>query len=382
MPVNHSITAFDQVKLPFAALLGEIDTTFTHHQLFLISIWRVAVGTLSLAMITVPAMKIASTIAYRYSCRREVGIEGARQSILSFRTQQLPVFYAVATVGVLEAFAKWAAPVFSDSGLDMRVRHAIATCAKAVLVSSHQSMNLLLSDRCGAQGLFDHNQITGFHVNFIPIIYSRLTFSLQSEVRGMSIAEGDILALCIRTFLHYVHSTSIYSSPGLASEILMNRYDVPATSNPTSLLARHEAGLLTEFRALCQLNGGNRSQYFANHILPQCVPIIEAIGHRLAYDAATAAGQPDEMLALYECAMVKQDLAWYIENSVLTRAEFRQMEDQAILGAQPHIASWVDGFDVDQFITSPIVTATAWRSFVESLPTFTSTSRPISLARL
>jgi acyl-CoA oxidase len=88
------------------------------------------------------------------------------------------------------------------------------------------------------------------------------------------------------------------------------------------------------------------------------------------------------MLALYECAMVKQDLAWYIENSVLTRAEFRQMEDQAILGAQPRIASWVDGFDVDQFITSPIVTDTAWRSFVASLPTFTSTSEPVSRARL
>jgi acyl-CoA oxidase len=102
----------------------------------------------------------------------------------------------------------------------------------------------------------------------------------------------------------------------------------------------------------------------------------------MAYDAAVAAGKPDEMLALYECAMVKQDLAWYIENSVLTRAEFRQMEDQAILGAQPHIASWVDGFDVDQFINSPIVTATAWKSFVESLPIFTSISRPITLARL
>jgi acyl-CoA oxidase len=167
MPVNHSITAFDQVKLPFAALLGEVDIPFTRHQLFLISIWRVAVGTLSLAMIAVPAMKIASTIAYRYSCRREVGIEGARRSILSFRTQQLPVFYAVAIAGVHETFAKWATPLFSDSGLDMRVRHAIATCAKAVMVSSHQSMNLLLSDRCGAQGLFDFNQITGFHVSFI-----------------------------------------------------------------------------------------------------------------------------------------------------------------------------------------------------------------------
>jgi acyl-CoA oxidase len=175
MPVNHSITTFDQVKLPSTALLGEVDTPFTHHQLFLMSIWRIAVGTLSLAMVTVPMMKIASTIAYRYSCRREVGVEGARQSILSFRTQQLPIFYAIATAGVFEAFANWAAPLFSDSRLDMRVRHAIATCAKAILVSNHQSMNLLLSDRCGAQGLFNYNQIIGYHVSLSSIIYHRLT---------------------------------------------------------------------------------------------------------------------------------------------------------------------------------------------------------------
>jgi acyl-CoA oxidase len=192
------------------------------------------------------------------------------------------------------------------------------------------------------------------------------------------------ISLCYASVCYFTTDSisCIYSSSGLTSEILLKRYDVPATSNPTSLLARHEAGLLTEFRTLCQSNGGHRSQYFQSHILPQCAPIVEAIGHRMAYDAAVAAGKPGEMLALYECAMVKQDLAWYTENSVLTRAEFRQMEDQAILGAQPHIASWVDGFDVDQFITSPIVSTTAWGSFTASLPTFTSTSRPISLARL
>jgi acyl-CoA oxidase len=178
MPFNHSITAFDQVKLPFAALLGEVETPFTHHQLFLTSIWRIAVGTLSLAMVTVPMLKIASTIAYRYSCRREVGVEGARRSILSFRTQQLPILYAVATAGVFEALAKWAAPLFSDSRLDRRVRHAIATCTKAVLVSNHQSMNLILSDRCGAQGLFDYNQMIVYHVSPSSIsYYHRLTFT-------------------------------------------------------------------------------------------------------------------------------------------------------------------------------------------------------------
>jgi acyl-CoA oxidase len=167
MPVNHSITSFDQVKLPLSALLGDVDVPFDHRQCFLMYIWRIAVGTLSLSMIAVPSLKILSTIAYRYSKRREIGTLENRQPIWSFRTQQLPIISAIATAGILEAFTNWATTVFADSSLDMRIRHAVATCTKAVLVSSHQTMNQLVSDRCGAQGLFEYNQMATQHVNFI-----------------------------------------------------------------------------------------------------------------------------------------------------------------------------------------------------------------------
>jgi acyl-CoA oxidase len=200
-------------------------------------------------------------------------------------------------------------------------------------------------------------------------------------MRGISIAEGDVLVLCIRMHIFYT-SFLAHILLGLASELLMQKYDVPGSSDPTSLLARHEAGLFAEFRELCRVNGGNRSTYFANQIIPQCVVLVEAIGHRFAFDAAVSAGLPTEMIAVYECAAVKLDLAWYVENSVFTRAEFRQMEDAAILNAHSHIDSWVNAFNVEHCLTAPITSAASWESFVASLPVFTDISRSMPRAKL
>lgn len=162
----------------------------------------------------------------------------------------------------------------------------------------------------------------------------------------------------------------------------MDKYTIPSTADPTSLLARHEEGLLTEFRTLCKDNGGNRSPFYANHIVPQCLPIVEAIGNRLAFDAAVAAGLPQEMITLFVCSVVKSDLVWYTENSVLTRADFRHMEDEAIRSARPHLETWVKQLDVEDYITSPIVSGNSWRSFVKSLPVFTNSGKYIPRARL
>ena len=51
-----------------------------------------------------------------------------------------------------------------DSALDSRVRHAVATAYKVVVVQAAQTANLTLGDRCGAQGLFEANQLSAMHV--------------------------------------------------------------------------------------------------------------------------------------------------------------------------------------------------------------------------
>lgn len=104
-------------------------------------------------------------IGASYSLRRTVGDGTKRVPLLHFRTQQIPVLTAIAQSYVLEAFQKWAAKNFSDGDEDMRVRHGIATCFKAIAVQQAQSIALSVSERCGAQGIQAVNMMTNMHVS-------------------------------------------------------------------------------------------------------------------------------------------------------------------------------------------------------------------------
>lgn len=157
-PVNHAITHFTNVKLPAGALLGEVGSKASTHEEFLVAIWRIAVGTLALAAIAIPALQIATHIAYKYSLRRRVGAPNPIP-IISFRTQQIPIFTAVAQTYVLEALQKYVVKHFTDPNAPHQARHAMATIFKAVVMEHAQTSHFALSERCGAQGLFDYNQI-------------------------------------------------------------------------------------------------------------------------------------------------------------------------------------------------------------------------------
>lgn len=154
-PLNHTITRFTNVKLPSSALLGNIGQKPSSNEDFLAAIWRVSVGTLALSTVAIPALQIAAYIAYKYSCRRLVGTV----PIISFRTQQLPIFVAVAQTHVLAALQKYAVRNFMDGKHSFQVRHAFACIFKAVALEHAQASHIALSERLGAQGLFEYNQI-------------------------------------------------------------------------------------------------------------------------------------------------------------------------------------------------------------------------------
>lgn len=158
--MNHAITHFEHVHLSSFALLGHLGKSETPHEDFLVSIWRVSVGTLSLSSCTIPLLQIATHIVSKYSARRTIGgPNGALLPIIAFRTQQMPIFYATAQVYVLQALHKHITESFLDRRLDARVRHAFATVFKAAAMRPCQNLHMALSERCGAQGLFAYNQI-------------------------------------------------------------------------------------------------------------------------------------------------------------------------------------------------------------------------------
>lgn len=163
--MNHALTYFNNVRLPPTALLGSLEKPTSLYASLMQAISRVAVGTIALGCLSIPFMQCYATIGTMYSLRRTVGSPDNRQPILQFRTQQLPILTATAQTFVMSAFAQWATKAFCDSNIEWRVRHGIAAVLKAIGVQHSQAACLAVSERCGAQGLFAHNQMTVLHVS-------------------------------------------------------------------------------------------------------------------------------------------------------------------------------------------------------------------------
>lgn len=181
-PIDHSVTTFHHVQLPSSALLGSPEKPKNMRDHFLSVIWRVAVGTLGLSSVMVPVLKRSVYVAGKYSMRRHVqGNDGKPTPIISFRTQQRPILHTLAQIAVFEPYSHECFKRFMEPDIKQTVRHGVAATMKAVLNSATQSSLYSLAERCGAQGLFEYNHI----------------IQGQLETRGISIAEGDILALCI-----------------------------------------------------------------------------------------------------------------------------------------------------------------------------------------
>lgn len=186
--VDHAVTLFNRKRLPPGAMLDNSDGAAAYarpnnpKKHFLGLLHRVAVGTMSLTMKYVPDLRQAAFIAGRYSQRRTVtGPRGQKVRIVEFRTQQRPILHAIAQAAVFEAGAKYCTKLFTEAE-DHRVKHGVAAAFKAGVTCMAQESLVQLADRCGAQGLFEHNGIV----------------RAQMDMRGNSIAEGDVLALSIR----------------------------------------------------------------------------------------------------------------------------------------------------------------------------------------
>ncbi|CAK5262888.1 unnamed protein product [Mycena citricolor] len=339
-PVAHTITSFHDVALPPTALLQRdfpkgFDDAQERRIDFLLSVWRAAIGSLALSATSVQILSHSACIVAQYSQRRLVG--GA--PILRFSTQHAPILVALARSFVLREFYRAAVPVFRGDTLDFRVRHGMAACFKLVAVRFTQEGMTALSERCGAQGLFAFNRI----------------WEMQSDARGIAIAEGDVLVLAIR----------------LATELLLERYSLddlwPTVDSP---LSRHAQSLLATFRATLQSLDSHRSDSFNSKIIPHCTLIVEALGLQMAYDAAVRAGLAAEMVELFLVTSMRRDEGWYIENMHMRQSELVRREETAIARALPKLEQWVDASGATPYVTAPIQSQEEWDKFVAGLTAF------------
>ncbi|KAI4592672.1 hypothetical protein KJ359_010574 [Pestalotiopsis sp. 9143b] len=129
-PVDNSITTFDRVRLPAAALLGSPDKPQNERDSFLANIQRVTVGNLAVGMPNVPVLRVAAMITGRYSLIRTV--DGGKP-IITFGTQDGPILRALAHASVFEAWAHDCAKAFRSTS-DLQTQSAIGAVYTGTLI--------------------------------------------------------------------------------------------------------------------------------------------------------------------------------------------------------------------------------------------------------
>ncbi|KLO09037.1 acyl-CoA dehydrogenase NM domain-like protein [Schizopora paradoxa] len=329
--LDHAITSFNHVRLPPSALLGTTEIPEDPRASFASCIQRVHIGSISLSLSAISAVSLSAFIAAKYSMQRTVTMysnsgEAIATPIWTFRTQQIPILTCFARHAVMKAFAKEAISLFVDPNLDPRAQFGIA------------------SERCGAQGLYLHNQI--------------YCLALQGGV----IAEGDALALSIRA----------------ATDLFLGRYTLSTPRYPHSPLAQYEKYLYERCESILSEAGSDRSDILNRRILPLCRPLIEAISHRMAYEAALDSEEVHKpLLDLYEITIIrKYGTAWFASRSELGLSPERQeeMEEVAVSAAAPFIERYMAESGAEPFAKAPMLSKERFREFAESLETFQGAS--------
>ncbi|KAF2647194.1 hypothetical protein K491DRAFT_741882 [Lophiostoma macrostomum CBS 122681] len=346
--IDHSLTSFCHVPLPAAALLGDLNCSLKDERKnFLRAIHRVSVGTLCLSTSNATVLRVSACVAGRYSIQRRVGAPKS-VPILSFSTQYSPIAQILAHSIVFDNWAIDSTKVFVENVGKPDIQNLIGGIFKATVISYTQKVLSDLVDRCGWQGLYVHNQIS----------------ELWLAEKGNSIAEGDFLVLCIR----------------LASEVLLGRYAPPKARNPQCLLARHEAGVWDEARQTsASLKGGHRGKEFNSRILPLALSLVQATGHRMAYEAAKhvmahgndqGLGMTPQVLALYESTCMMEDQSWYVENGIMSRQELLHRNVDATNTLLPLLEGMIKDPAVDAFVSAPMVDQDRLACFFSSLISF------------
>lgn len=95
--------------------------------------------------------------------------------------------------------------------------------------------------------------------------------------------------------------------------------------------------------------------------------MMEAIGHRMAYDAAVVHGVRPALVQLYVANVVKLDAAWYAEHTELGRAAQEEMETRAVDAVLPMLGELVQEMDVFAYVNAPIVSDEQWEAFAGGL---------------
>jgi len=191
-PMDHCITAFDNVKLPAHALLegdhGRLrDGVFTSNlsnprAQLLAAIHRVTPGRLAMTAAAIGCARAALAIAVRYSHYRYISGRPAPVPIAAHRTHAAPLISHLATTYAATLLHRRNVHAYAATDEDRQHTERNISLAKAWVTWAARDAVTEARDRCGARGIFPHNGIAG------------LAAALDSTVT----AEGDNVPILVK----------------------------------------------------------------------------------------------------------------------------------------------------------------------------------------
>ncbi|MER6500031.1 acyl-CoA dehydrogenase [Streptomyces sp. NPDC001455] len=351
-PVDHCVTSFDQVRLPYEALLqaehGRLtpEGVFTSsigspRKRFLQSIGRVTAGKLCMSAYSLGVTRHALAVAVRHAhTRRTSGVTaGGSVPLFAHRSHHTPLLDAIATTYAATflhraAVRRWA----GATGPEREDAERFAAVAKGWITWRARDVMTECRERCGAQGLFLANGIAG---------------QLAAN-EGTITAEGDNLVVWVKAagemLLGHFTPKEPQGTPPEAREL-----DDPLFLQ--DLLADIEG--IWHRRARTRLRGGAAGNPLNrwNATVTPALELVDAHAHRQAaqalQDAADQASHPEaqrqlrllhRLFALRRVAAHSGDL---LAEGHLTHEQVRRLPDVAecvVEELAPHAMTLTDGF--------------------------------------
>lgn len=156
--------------------------------------------------------------------------------------------------------------------------------------------------------------------------------------------------------------------------MLQGKFPLPPSDNPEALLAQHERGYFGDLQKYLTRDDKGRSSHrsdaFAQHVTPRARDLVQAIGHRFAYDCASGSVR-QELVDVWESDCMLEDAAWYVEHIGLSNRELQEKRILAIERARPDLQAIIDEFDMGKHHGStPLVSREGLAGFVRDLPSF------------
>ncbi|KAL3459675.1 acyl-CoA dehydrogenase/oxidase [Aspergillus heterothallicus] len=229
----------------------------------------------------------------------------------------------------------------------------------------------------------------------VAIVFARLQIDGENHgIRGFIVTPNDVKRMTPgitarllpnRAGAHYLdHAITTFNhvylpKESLLGEITPTRPRSDEQEDPhrdTLCIPALKAGpwIAARYAMKCTVEWDISSSPAANRLLlPHCQTLVEAIGHRMACEAAAAAEIDPLLLKLYEIGVVKSDLACYVEHGLISRTKVGEVEDSCITelmkGKIWELLADMDA-DVGAFCDAPMLSTERWEEFMGTLDTF------------